>query len=166
MTTGAVAPLRSPLTPERETFWYLVHAEWTKFRTVRGWVIAVLITIAAITAFAFLGADAGSSCTEGNGASGACPAQPTGPGGVPVQGVFYFAHQPVAGNGTITVQVTSLTGQTLSGATQLALRRSARSSTVSRQDPSTNNPTHTALVGKSIEITNGQFIPTIRATAR
>ena len=50
MTTGAVAPHRSPVTPERESFWHLVHAEWTKFRTVRGWVIAVLVTIVAITA--------------------------------------------------------------------------------------------------------------------
>jgi ABC-type transport system involved in multi-copper enzyme maturation permease subunit len=120
MTTGAVTPHRSPLTPERESFRYLVHAEWTKFRTVRGWVIAAGVTIAAITAFAFLGADASSSCTGGNGASGACPAQPTGPGGVPVQDVFYFAHQPVTGNGTITVQVTSLTGQILTGPSQLA----------------------------------------------
>ncbi len=120
MTTGTVAPLRFPLAPERESFWHLVHAEWTKFRTVRGWVIAAGVTIVAITAFAFLGADASSSCTGGNGASGACPAQPTGPGGVPVQDVFYFAHQPVTGNGTITVQVTSLTGQILTGASQLA----------------------------------------------
>jgi ABC-type transport system involved in multi-copper enzyme maturation permease subunit len=120
MTTGAVAPHRSPLTPERESFWYLVQAEWTKFRTVRGWVIAAGVTIVAITAFAFLGADASSSCTGGNGASGACPAQPTGPGGVPVQDVFYFAHQPVTGNGTITAAVTSLTGQILTGTSQLA----------------------------------------------
>ena len=55
MTTQTVTPHRSPLTPERESFWHLVHAEWTKFRTVRGWVIAVLVTIVAITAFAFLG---------------------------------------------------------------------------------------------------------------
>ena len=120
MTTQTVTPHRSPLTPERESFWHLVHAEWTKFRTVRGWVIAAGVTMGAITAFAFLGADASSSCTAGNGASGACPAQPTGPGGVPVQDVFYFAHQPVTGNGTITVQVTSLTGQILTGASQLA----------------------------------------------
>jgi ABC-type transport system involved in multi-copper enzyme maturation permease subunit len=125
MTTGAVTPHRSPLAPERESFWYLVHAEWTKFRTVRGWVIAVLVTIVAITAFAFLGADVSGGCTGGNGASGAasaaaCPAQPTGPGGEPVQDVFYFAHQPVTGNGTITVQMTSLTGQNLIGPNQMA----------------------------------------------
>ena len=49
MTTETVTPHRSPVTPERESFWYLVHAEWTKFRTVRGWVIAVGVTIVAIT---------------------------------------------------------------------------------------------------------------------
>ena len=115
MTTHAVVPLRAPLTPERESFWHLVHAEWTKFRTVRGWVIAVLVTIVAITAFVFVSTDVSSGCNAVQGASSAatavaCPAQPTGPGGVPVVDVFYFAHQPVTGNGTITVQVTSLTG--------------------------------------------------------
>jgi ABC-type transport system involved in multi-copper enzyme maturation permease subunit len=110
MTTETVTPHRSPLTPERESFWYLVHAEWTKFRTVRGWVIAVLVTIVAITAFVFVAIGGSRSCV-GSGGPSACPAQPTGPGGVPVVDAFYFAHQPVTGNGTITVQVTSLTGQ-------------------------------------------------------
>jgi len=112
MTTGVVAPHRPPLTPERESFWQLVHAEWTKFRTVRGWMIAVLVTIVAITAFTFLGADVSGGCTAtGSAGAAACPAAPTGPGGEPVTDAFYFAHQPVTGNGTITVQVTSLTGQ-------------------------------------------------------
>ena len=110
MTTETVTPHRSPVTPERESFWYLVHAEWTKFRTVRGWVIAVLLTIVAITAFVFVSSDVSSSCVASGGPS-ACPVQPTGPGGIPVLDAFYFAHQPVTGNGTITVQVTSLTGQ-------------------------------------------------------
>ena len=114
MTTGAVAPHRSRLTPERESFWRLVRAEWTKFRTVRGWVIAVLVTIAAITAFVFLASDVSSSCVASSGPS-ACPVQPTGPGGVPVIDAFYFAHQPVTGSGTITVQLTSLTGQVAVG---------------------------------------------------
>jgi hypothetical protein len=110
MTTGTVAPHRPPLTPERESFWHLVHAEWTKFRTVRGWVIAAGVTIVAITAFVFVASDVSSSCVGSSGPS-ACPVQPTGPGGVPVVDAFYFAHQPVTGNGTITVQMTSLTGQ-------------------------------------------------------
>jgi len=124
MTTKTVTPHRSPVTPERESFWYLVHAEWTKFRTVRGWVIAVLLTIVAITAFVFVSSDVSSSCVSSSGPS-ACPVQPTGPGGVPVLDAFYFAHQPVTGSGTITVQMTSLTGQVAvgqpsNGAPQLA----------------------------------------------
>jgi len=121
MTTGAVTPHRSPLTPERDSFWYLVHAEWTKFRTVRGWVIAVLVTILAITALAFLFCGISAGCAVNSGAggtasAGACPpAPPTGPGGEPVQDAFYFLHQPLTGNGTITVQLTSLTGQVAIG---------------------------------------------------
>ena len=121
MTSQTVTPHRSPLTPERDSFWHLVHAEWIKFRTVRGWVIAVLVTIVAIAAGAFLGADVSAGCGPAGGghaaggAHAACPAQPTGPGGEPVQDVFYFAHQPVTGNGTITVQMTSLTGRFIVG---------------------------------------------------
>jgi ABC-type transport system involved in multi-copper enzyme maturation permease subunit len=131
MTTETTVPHRSPSTPERDSFWYLVHAEWTKFRTVRGWVIAVGITIAAVAVGAFLGADVSSTCgggtvgstaTSSAASAAACPAQPTGPGGVPVQDVFYFAHQPVPGNGTITVQLTSLTGQFIVGTGNGAFR--------------------------------------------
>jgi ABC-type transport system involved in multi-copper enzyme maturation permease subunit len=116
MTTQTVTPHRPPVTPERDSFWYLVHAEWTKFRTVRGWVIAAGVTIVAIAVGAFLGADVSAGCGGGHAAgseasAAACPAQPTGPGGEPVQDVFYFAHQPVTGNGTITAAMTSLTGQ-------------------------------------------------------
>ena len=117
MTAETVASHRSQVTPARERFWHLLYAEWTKFRTVRGWVIAMGITIAAIAAFTFVGTNVGGGCTgdssHASGGPGAatCSVQPTGPGGVPVQDQFYFAHQPVTGNGTITVQMTSLTGQ-------------------------------------------------------
>src|ERR1700722_19194083 len=115
MTTETITAHRYLFTPERESFWHLVHAEWTKFRTVRGWVVAVLVTIVPIPAFAFISTSRGGGCAPSNGSGSAspvaCSAQPTGPGGVPVVDAFYFAHQPVAGNGTLTVQVTSLTGQ-------------------------------------------------------
>jgi ABC-type transport system involved in multi-copper enzyme maturation permease subunit len=102
-----------------------VHAEWTKFRTVRRWVIAIIVVILVITAFVFIATNVSSSCGAVGGGSGAaggsaCPAQPTGPGGEPVQDAFYFAHQPLTGNGTITVQVTSLTGQIAVGPSQMA----------------------------------------------
>jgi nicotinamide riboside transporter PnuC len=95
MTTGAVTPYRSQAAAGRESFWHLVHAEWTKFRTVRGWMIAMIVTIMAITAFVFIASNVSSSCS-----GSACPAQPTGPGGEPVTDAFYFAHQPLTGNGT------------------------------------------------------------------
>jgi ABC-type transport system involved in multi-copper enzyme maturation permease subunit len=124
MTTGAMTPHRSQVTAQHDSFWHLVHAEWTKFRTVRGWVIAIIGAIVATVAFVFLATSVSRSCVTPGGAS-ACPAQPTGPGGEPVQDAFYFVHQPLTGNGTIAVQVASLTGQVevgqaASGAPQLA----------------------------------------------
>jgi len=97
------------------SFWHLVHAEWTKFRTVRGWMIAMIVAIMAVTAFVFLAGNVSSSCS-----GSACPAPPAGPGGEPVTDAFYFAHQPLTGNGTITVQMTSLTGQVAAGPSQTA----------------------------------------------
>jgi ABC-type transport system involved in multi-copper enzyme maturation permease subunit len=84
-----------------DRFRRLLHAEWTKLRTVRGWVIAILIAAALPTVFALLN---NSSC------GGGCPAPPTGPGGEAVTDQFSFAHRALAGDGSITVRVTSLTG--------------------------------------------------------
>ena len=113
MTTAPVTPYRSQAAAGRMSFWHLVHAEWTKFRTVRGWMIAMIVAIMAITAFVFLAGNVSSSCS-----GSACPAQPAGPGGEPVTDAFYFAHQPLTGNGTITVQMTSLAGQVAAGPSQ------------------------------------------------
>ena len=73
MTTETMTPHRTPLTPERDSFWRLVHAEWTKFRTVRGWVIAAGITIVAIAAFVFLASDVSSTCGGDAGGRGRLP---------------------------------------------------------------------------------------------
>ncbi len=119
MTTEAKTPHRPTAAAERQSFRNLVHAEWTKFRTVRGWVIAMIVSIIAITAFVFIVGNVSSSCS-GPGGGSACPEPPTGPGGEQVNDAFYFAHQPLTGNGTITVQMTSLTGQTSVGPSQMA----------------------------------------------
>ena len=37
--TATAAPYRSSLAAGRDGFAQLLRAEWTKFRTVRGWVI-------------------------------------------------------------------------------------------------------------------------------
>ena len=99
---------RSQIQPGPDSFAQTVRAEWVKFRTVRGWVIGLVVAALAILALG-LGPSASGSCGT-NGPASDCT-QPLGPGGEEVTDSFYFAHQPLDGNGTITVRVTSLTGQ-------------------------------------------------------
>jgi ABC-type transport system involved in multi-copper enzyme maturation permease subunit len=106
MTTETMTPYRSQASSGHERFWHLLHAEFTKFRTVRGWVITMIIAILATSAFVFLSSRA--QCSAGGST---CPPPPAGPGGEPVADAFYVAHQPLTGNGTITVQLTPLTGE-------------------------------------------------------
>ena len=102
--------------PRRGGFGALLRAEWIKFRSVRGWVIgmivAALLTI-FLGVFAAGNADIGCQINGGPLKSGkAClPFIPHGPGGEIVSDSFYFVRQPLTGNGTLTVRVTSLTGQ-------------------------------------------------------
>jgi len=88
----------------------LLRAEWTKFRTVRGWVLG---TVAAVLVTVLLGlfvaSNSHSSCMKGT-VEVECPTPPVGPDGEPVRDKFYFVHQPLAGDGAITVRVTSMTG--------------------------------------------------------
>jgi ABC-type transport system involved in multi-copper enzyme maturation permease subunit len=87
-----------------------VHAEWTKFRTVRGWIIGMLLVVVTIVGVGLLGhSECGTQIN--NQTTVGCPGPSVGPGGVPVDDDYYFVHQPLDGDGTITVRVTSLTGQ-------------------------------------------------------
>jgi ABC-type transport system involved in multi-copper enzyme maturation permease subunit len=112
MTT--LTPHRPPAAgPDRDHFARLLRAEWTKFRTVRGWLAAVLVAGLLTAAFGLLNH---SSCSVGRMVGGhevdsACPGPPIGPAGTGVTDRFYFVHQPLAGDGTITVRVTALTGK-------------------------------------------------------
>src|SRR3984885_8914669 len=92
----------------RDGFAQTLRAEWHKFLTVRGWVIGMIVAALAIVALG-LGPSATGSCGM-NGPASDCT-QTLGPGGEAVTDSFYFAHQPLEGNGTITVRMTSLTGQ-------------------------------------------------------
>ena len=103
----AIAPYRSPVTPGRDGFAQLLRAEWTKFRTVRGWVVGILVAVLLTVGIGLTGS---SGCGFNSNGTGACPAAPTGPGGAAVTDRFYFVHQPLTGDGTVTARVTSLTG--------------------------------------------------------
>jgi ABC-type transport system involved in multi-copper enzyme maturation permease subunit len=119
MTT--VTPYHSTARDARDGFGQLLHAEWTKFRTVRGWIIGMILA-ALVTAGLgiFLAKTTTPSCssvTSGgqqgpvqHGAACGQPTYPAGPGGVLVQDEFYFVRQPLAGNGSLTARVTSLIG--------------------------------------------------------
>lgn len=89
---------------------HLIHAEWTKFRTVRGWVIGMLVAVPLTVLVGLLG-PAGShmSCSGPNGQSCANNVPPTGPGGTAVNDSFYFVHRTLTGDGSITAHVSDLT---------------------------------------------------------
>jgi ABC-type transport system involved in multi-copper enzyme maturation permease subunit len=85
----------------------LVHAEWTKFRTMRGWVIGMLVAVAAIVGF---GLFPGMEGTCGKRGAGSECVVPVGPEGQEVTDAFTFVHQPLSGDGTITARVATMTG--------------------------------------------------------
>jgi ABC-type transport system involved in multi-copper enzyme maturation permease subunit len=112
MTAATVTPQRTGERAGRDGFAQLVRAEWTKFRTVRGWVVG-LVVAALVTVLLGLFTASGSHCSvgpfPGDPTSHACTV-PLGPGGEAVTDSFYFVHQPLAGDGSITVRVTALSG--------------------------------------------------------
>jgi ABC-type transport system involved in multi-copper enzyme maturation permease subunit len=119
MTT--VTPYRSTARDARDGFGQLLHAEWTKFRTVRGWVVGMILAVLITAGLGvFVAKTATPSCSSQtssgqhgpvmHGAACGQPVYTLGPGGEPVQDQFSFVRQPLAGNGSITVRVTSLTG--------------------------------------------------------
>jgi ABC-type transport system involved in multi-copper enzyme maturation permease subunit len=78
---------------------------------VIGMIIAALVTVGIVLLDH-------SSCgglvsPGGHSVAGAGCSSPVGPGGEAVTDSFYFVHQPLAGDGSITVRVTALTGQSI-----------------------------------------------------
>jgi ABC-2 family transporter protein len=110
------ASYTSAVKPGRDGFGSVLLAEWTKFRTVRGWLIAAL-GVAALTAAGpvWLAGTATNStelCTRYQ-----CQVQgqaiATGPSGAAVTDQFTFVHQPIAASGSITVHVTAFHGSSV-----------------------------------------------------
>ncbi|MFD5763592.1 hypothetical protein ACFWIZ_52895, partial [Streptomyces sp. NPDC127044] len=62
--TSTVTPYRSPLKPTREGFGRLLRAEWSKFWTVRVWVLALVVAAAVTVAISQLAA--GGSVDDSN----------------------------------------------------------------------------------------------------
>ncbi|MEU8658636.1 ABC transporter permease subunit [Actinoplanes philippinensis] len=78
----------------------LLRAEWTKFRSVRGWVLSSVAAVLMILLFPV------------TGLSGGAPEEtaevPTGPDGEPVTCAYYFVRRSLSGDGQLTAEVTGL----------------------------------------------------------
>ena len=107
--TATQAPPRAAAAAERDSFAEMLRAEWTKFRTVRGWVIGITVA-ALVTVLVGLLSAAGSLSSCSINGQPCHLLHPVGPGGEAVTDTFYFVHRPLPGNGSITARVTSLTG--------------------------------------------------------
>jgi len=90
----------------RETFRGLLLAEWTKLRSVRRWVITLVGAVVLTIGLSYLAASGNKTDINRD------PHMIGGPLGKPVADAFYFVHQPVTGDTTITVRVASFTPQT------------------------------------------------------
>lgn len=97
--TESLAPVRfQSEIRTRDGFVQLLRAEWTKFTSVRGWVwgaagAALVIVVVGLLATASSNRDAGRN------------AFPTDSTGRAVDDSYYFVHQSLSGDGSITSQV-------------------------------------------------------------
>jgi hypothetical protein len=87
----------------RESFPRLLLAEWTKLRSVSRWVITLFGAVALTIGLSYLAAS-GNKTNVNEHADFV-----SGPHGEPVADAFYFVHQQVTGDTTLTVRVASLT---------------------------------------------------------
>jgi ABC-type transport system involved in multi-copper enzyme maturation permease subunit len=98
----------------RDGFGQLLRGEWTKLRTVRGWVFTIFLAAALTAAVPIFLASTAKSNDPVTCAHGTCQAEgqtiAAGPGGEAVIDSFYFARQPLATNGSITARVSGLHG--------------------------------------------------------
>jgi ABC-type transport system involved in multi-copper enzyme maturation permease subunit len=97
-------------------FALVLRAEWTKLRTVRGWLIGLVVAAVLGTLLSIVSANGSHSgtCTGPNPAHIVCsaghPAVPVGPGGQSVADTYEIFDRSLEGNGAITARVTSLAG--------------------------------------------------------
>ncbi|WP_214414398.1 DUF1349 domain-containing protein [Sphaerisporangium fuscum] len=108
---NAFTPRRSSRRAGQDGFPQVLHAEWTRFRTAWGRVLAVAASVLVTVSLGLLIAGGvRTTCVTGKG-EGPCPAPLLGPDGTAVADKYYFVHQPLEGNGSITARVSDMTGQ-------------------------------------------------------
>ncbi|MGR7002291.1 AAA family ATPase [Yinghuangia aomiensis] len=91
----------SPLPRGRDGFRQLLHAEWTKLRTVRRWSLTLLGAVLATILASLLSA-------QGNQTSGGEDTIAVSADGTTVRDNFRFVHQSLTGDGSVTVRVAGI----------------------------------------------------------
>jgi ABC-2 family transporter protein len=111
---ATITPYRSGQQAGHDGFAQVLRAEWTKFRTMRGWVVAVLAAAVATALAPIALASIATSNDPMTCVHGTCQVESsnvaTGPDGEAVTDSFYFVHQPLSGNGSLTAAISSLHG--------------------------------------------------------
>jgi ABC-type transport system involved in multi-copper enzyme maturation permease subunit len=122
MSTRTITPIRRRTPGDGQpvsrhgSFTRMLAAEWTKFFTVRGWVIGMVVGAILIVLFGvFLAANVSIGCGGTLSGAACIPKVPIGPGGEAVVDSYYIVRRPLTGNGTITVRVTSLSSYYANG---------------------------------------------------
>ena len=113
MTTSPTLDRPGAVIRGHDRFGQLLHAEWTKFRTVRGWVIGMAAAALIVVLLGVLtGVGSRSSYSTQPGAEEVIghPYVPIGPTGDAVADGFQFVHQQLTGDGSITARVADLVG--------------------------------------------------------
>src|SRR5260370_36874994 len=110
MSTGTVTPYRPGQQTGRDGFAQLLRAEWTKFRTVRGWVIGTVVAVLVMARIGLFAAGASSSSCQSTGGGPArtrracMPANPPGgPSGEAGADRLRLVRPPLARNGGISL---------------------------------------------------------------
>jgi ABC-type transport system involved in multi-copper enzyme maturation permease subunit len=107
---------------------WLLRAEFAKFRTVRAWVIALCAAAVVFVLLSFLSAFESRAPVS---------AVPVGPDGEAVSDTYMFVHRALAGDGTLTARVASLSGAHTSFSATMgsAVSESSKSQTGSQVQP-------------------------------
>jgi ABC-type transport system involved in multi-copper enzyme maturation permease subunit len=98
----------------RDGFVQLVHAEWTKLRTVRGWMIGLALAVLLTVGFGLLGPlGSQTTCAHAGGGGGACHVSgpPKDASGQEVDDAETFVHRTMDGDGTLTARLTDFEGR-------------------------------------------------------
>jgi hypothetical protein len=110
--------MMEPKRAEHDGFAQLLHTPWTTFRKRRGMVVGVVVAVllTVLIGLPYMTAR-NTPVSVGCGGNTVCPTstvpswEAIGPNGETVEDKFYFVYQPLAGNGSITARLISMTGE-------------------------------------------------------